>query len=116
MALVHDAGVIHCDLYLSNVMWKANINKSEVAIIIIDWDCAHCLIEGHFYPKVAEALKEHTPTCTAAFGRKFDERFIDVLFGELDDSDNEYWTDLASDNKSKVDSAYYDLFSFSQIP
>ena len=118
MALVHDAGVIHCDLYLSNVMWKSNNNNnnSEVAIIIIDWDCAHRLIEGHFYPKVAEAFKEHSPTRTAAFGRKFDDRFIDVLFGKLDESDNEYWTDLASDDKKKVDGAYFNLFSFSQMP
>lgn len=36
VALVQDAGVIHCDLYLSNVMWKANNYNSEVAIIIID--------------------------------------------------------------------------------
>jgi tRNA A-37 threonylcarbamoyl transferase component Bud32 len=78
IALVHDAGVIYCDLCLSNVMWKAN--NSEVAIIIIDWDCAHCLIEGRFYPKVVEALEEHIPTRTADFGRKFDERYIDVLF------------------------------------
>jgi Phosphotransferase enzyme family len=112
MALVHDAGVIHCDLYLSNVMWREN--NSEVAIIIIDWDCAHCLIEGRFYPKVVEALEEHVPTCTADFGRKFDERYIDVLFGKLDESDNKHWIDLASDDKKLIDDAYYDLFS--QMP
>jgi hypothetical protein len=47
-------------------MWKEN--NSEVAIIIIDWDCAHCLIEGRFYPKVVEALEEHIRTHTADFG------------------------------------------------
>jgi Phosphotransferase enzyme family len=112
MALVHDAGVIHCDLYLSNVMWKEN--NSEVAIIIIDWACAHCLVEGRFYPKAVEALVEHGPTRTADFGRKFDERYIDALLGKLDQTDNKHWIDLASDDKKLIDDAYYDLFS--QMP
>ena len=33
-----------------------------MAIIIIDWDCAHHLIEGRFYTKVVQALEEHIPT------------------------------------------------------
>lgn len=43
MKLVHDAGVAHIDLYLSNVMWRVNGNAVEVKII--DWDAAHFLDE-----------------------------------------------------------------------
>lgn len=110
MELVYDAGVIHCDLYLSNVMWRMN-ESDNIDIVIIDWDCAHCLIEGRFYPKVLEALAAHKPTRNAVFGRSFDERYIAVLSRELCESDKEMWIDLASGEKGKVDDAFYGLFS-----
>jgi hypothetical protein len=110
MKLVHDAGVIHCDLYLSNVMWRIN-ESDNIDIVIIDWDCAHCLIEGRFYPKVLEAQASHKPTRSAVFGRVFDERYIAVLSIELCESDREMWIDLASGEKEKVDDAFFGLFS-----
>jgi hypothetical protein len=109
MVLVHRAGVIHCDLYLSNVMWKKNVKR--VDIVIIDWDCAHCLIEGRFYPKVLEALENHKPTRSAPFGTSFDMRYVDVLDREFKESDGVYWTELASGVKENVDNAFYALFS-----
>lgn len=110
MKLVHDAGVIHCDLYLSNVMWTIN-ESDNIDIVIIDWDCAHCLIEGDFFSKVAEAFKEHIPTRSAVFGRAFDERYIAVLSIELCESDWEMWIHLASGEKETVDNAFFDLFN-----
>ena len=112
--LVHLAGVIHCDLYLSNVMWRKNDADERVDIVIIDWDCAHCLIEGKFYPKILQALKDHIPTRTAQFGITFDLRYLDVLGMEYDESDSESWTDLASGVKEKIDNAFFGLFC--QLP
>lgn len=75
---IHGAGVIHCDLYLSNVMWRMRTASSGnvVDIIIIDWDCAHCLIEGKFNLKVQEALQTHKPNRGAEFGTSFDDRYV----------------------------------------
>ena len=109
---IHGAGVIHCDLYLSNVMWRLSLPSSGkmVDIIIIDWDCAHCLMEGKFNPKVQEAFKTHKPNRGAEFGTSFDDRYVEVLYREYIDSEREYWGDLASGIKSRVDTAFYHLF------
>lgn len=88
MDLVHAAGVIHCDLYLSNVMWRKNeIVENRVDVVIIDWDCAHCLTERKFCRKIAEALERHKPTRAAVFGTTFDNKYIDVLFKNYVDAD-----------------------------
>ena len=112
--LVHRAGVIHCDLYLSNVMWKKSksttLGDNMIDVVIIDWDCAHCLIEGRFHPKVLEALQDHKPTRDAEFGTAFDDRYVEVLYREYDVSDSDYWKDLSSENKARIDDAFYALF------
>jgi len=36
----HAAGVVHYDLFLSNIMWR-EVSTSEVKIKVIDWDAAH---------------------------------------------------------------------------
>ena len=112
IALVHRAGVIHCDLYLSNVMWRKSAGSTElVDIIIIDWDCAHCIIEGRFHPKLWEALQNHQPSRGAEFGISFDNRYVNVLYREYDESERQYWIDLASGIKARIDTAFYALFS-----
>ena len=111
--MIHRAGVIHCDLYLSNVMWSlrsTTATQQMVDIVIIDWDCAHCVVEGAFYPKVREALQSHKPNRGAEFGTSFDDRYVGVLYREYIDSESDYWADLASGVKSKVDTAFYYLF------
>ena len=35
---VHDAGVIHVDLYPSNILWR--VDGTDVIIRIVDWDAA----------------------------------------------------------------------------
>ena len=109
---IHEAGVIHCDLYLSNVMWRMSLPSSGkvVDIIIIDWDCAHCLMEGKFNRRVQEALQTHKPNRGAEFGTSFDDRYVEVLYREYIDSESEYWGDLASGIKSRVDTAFHHLF------
>lgn len=110
---IHGAGVIHCDLYLSNVMWRLSTASSgkEVDIIIIDWDCAHCLMEGKFNLKVQDALQTHKPNRGAEFGTSFDDRYVEVLYREYIDTESEYWGDLASGIKPRVDTAFYYLLS-----
>ena len=36
----HRCGVVHCDFYLSNIMWKVD-NSGGMVVKIIDWDAAH---------------------------------------------------------------------------
>ena len=41
------AGVVHLDLYLSNIMWK-ELESGEIELKIIDWDAAHFITESLF--------------------------------------------------------------------
>jgi hypothetical protein len=112
MNLVHLAGVIHCDLYLSNVMWRKNKDDRDlVDIVIIDWDCAHCLSERKFSEQITAALKDHQYHHDANFGTSFDEKYISVLFIEYVEADRQKWTDLASNKKIAIDAAFYELFA-----
>jgi hypothetical protein len=40
---IHDAGVVHVDLYITNWMWKQI--DGEISIKVIDWDSAHAVDE-----------------------------------------------------------------------
>jgi serine/threonine protein kinase len=44
---IHMAGVVHLDLYLSNIMWK-ELESGEIELKIIDWDAAHFITESLF--------------------------------------------------------------------
>ena len=95
-------------------MWRKSAGSSStelVDIIIIDWDCAHCIIEGRFHPKLWEALQNHQPSRGAEFGISFDNRYVNVLYREYDESERQYWIDLASGIKARIDTAFYALFS-----
>lgn len=108
MDLVHTAGVIHCDLYLSNAMWRKNKTEENlVDVVIIDWDCAHCLTERKLCRKISEALERHKPTREATFGATFDNKYIDVLFKDYFEADEKLWTDFSTNEKSVVDKAFY---------
>ena len=41
------AGVVHLDLYLSNIMWR-ELESGEIELKIIDWDAAHFITESLF--------------------------------------------------------------------
>ena len=125
---VHDAGVIHCDLYPSNIMWKQQQQQLgggdggvHVVIRLIDWDCAHCLDEGSFKGQVMSRVDSHRPKAegeSARFDASYDWRYFAVYVGEImrdeEDEDGEeedaLWDDLASNNKAKIDNAYFKLF------
>jgi serine/threonine protein kinase len=47
ISAIHKAGVVHLDLYLSNIMWK-ELESGEIELKIIDWDAAHFITESLF--------------------------------------------------------------------
>jgi hypothetical protein len=79
IGLVHAAGVIHCDLCLSNILWKRD--RKSVSIIITGWERAHCLMEGRFHPKVQAALDSRIGPALrpAVFSRAFDHQCMQVI-------------------------------------
>ena len=78
---------------------------------IIDWDCAHCLAEGAFCPRIADALTNHTPTRSSNFCVQHDLSYIAVLEQRPGDGRDDLWAALASTQKSDVDNAFYRLFT-----
>lgn len=43
---LHAAGVVHGDLYPSNIMWKYDADEEAVRIVFIDWDSAFVAADG----------------------------------------------------------------------
>lgn len=114
VAAIHAAGVLHCDLYPSNIMWKSNTSEDGgMKIKIIDWDCAHCFAEGRFSPQVESALNNHAPTRRSRFGPEHDLRYLRVLEAQRrpDGAFDPYWKALASKKKGVIDRAFYKMFS-----
>lgn len=116
MGLVHDAGVIHCDLCVSNIMWKGERDgtngKIEVSIIITGWECAHYMMEGRFNLKVQAALNERVGAGigAAVFEKEFDDKYMQVLDMKYSKNEQSYWADMASENKKSIDEAFKYLF------
>ena len=105
---IHRAGVIHVDLYLSNVMWRFNAESNEVEIKIIDWDASHCLDEEKFVDKVHAGLIDYLGCEHVKFGVDHDLLYLAVL--DLDrDKYADQWQCLASNHKPDVDSAFREL-------
>jgi hypothetical protein len=126
--MVHSAGVLHCDLYPSNIMWKLSTSSSsassaaaaaispgaepqQILIKIIDWDCAHCLSEGEFHPNVARALSEHSLKRCPRFHVQHDIDYIDVLDRDVRNTEEKIWSNLASNDKRLIDDAFYRLYN-----
>lgn len=106
---IHKAGVIHVDLYLSNVMWLYNADTNMVEIKIIDWDSSHCLAEGKFVDNVEKLLIDYLGQIMHVhFGAAHDLIYLAVLSLEKDKY-SEQWQCLASNRKDLVDSAFREL-------
>jgi hypothetical protein len=106
---IHKAGVIHVDLYLSNVMWLVQEDGS-IDIKIIDWDAAHCLDEGRFVPTIELALEKYLGRGNVMFGRRHDQLYLSALSLSRDQFHDE-WTGLASNDKAAVNQSYRYLLS-----
>jgi hypothetical protein len=112
VAAVHDAGVIHCDLYLSNVMWRQE-EGGAISIKLIDWDASHRIEEGKFCPRAENRLEERFGV-SPHFGVEFDLEYLLVLEREYNQDEQNLWMDLGSTSKDIVDTAFYELFRLCQ--
>jgi len=111
MRLIHKAGVIHVDLYASNVMWRKESLSADgtevVSIKVIDWDAAHCIDEHCFSPKIQRMISENVyKGKQVSFGTAHDELYLAVYDMALEVQHHEHWIDLASGDKSKLDKAF----------
>ena len=109
-ALYHDAGVIHGDLYASNIMWKCT--DDIMYIKIVDWDGAHCKEELDFSTAARKSLEEYFKfsSTPVLFDENHDLLFVRV-FDEAITSENEHqWLSMASAEKAVIDAAFYSLF------
>jgi hypothetical protein len=108
--MLHEAGVLHGDLYFSNVMWKLESDET-VQVKIVDWDAAHCLNENDFVPKVRAKLVDYLGESNVQFGVRHDLLYLSVLDIDIDEANEGFWLSLASQVKNDIDQAYRSLLS-----
>ena len=111
LKLIHKAGVIHVDLYASNVMWMPEVDSRRLSIKIVDWDASHCLEEGDFSAKIKSLLKMRIYSGESCnFGVEHDLLYLRVYEMDVKVEDAWAWEDLASGVKGIIDTAYQHLF------
>lgn len=115
MALVHQAGVLHLDLYASNIMWKLNDTIDDVNAVvlkIVDWDVSHCIEEADYCPNIKRLLKNRVyANRSVEFGVNHDERYLQVYNMKISVDSIDHWHALASGNKHDIDSAFQTLMT-----
>jgi len=100
------AGVVHGDLYSSNVMYAID-NEGQMKIKIVDWDAAHCLEEGNFVEKVGDKLLAYFGDRKLVnLSTEHDKMYVDALKQEIGEDHGNVWEELASGDKRKIDSAF----------
>jgi serine/threonine protein kinase len=108
IGLVHRAGVIHVDLYASNIMWK--LEGDKVVIKIVDWDVSHCVDEKDFCPRIKALLADRVYAGQPVrFGEDHDNLYLSVFDMPLEERHFSYWAGLASGIKSTIDDAFQRL-------
>ena len=106
---IHDAGVLHCDLYPSNIMWRVTAHNG-VLIKIIDWDVAHCLSEINFSTNVKFAIESHNTVRSSNFGIQHDNDYIDALEYAIQESSDDLSKGIFSTVKAELDTAFFGFF------
>ena len=118
VSAVHNAGVIHSDLYPSNIMWRHE-EDGTISIKLIDWDASHRIEEGQFCPRAETRLRERFGG-NPCFSVDHDLRYLQVLKREYKPDEEDLWRGLSagqSDDLSSVqqkdiiDPAYFKLFA-----
>jgi hypothetical protein len=105
MSLIHDAGVIHVDLYASNVMWKEEHDRS-VTLKIVGWETSHSLLEGAFAPQVARRLASGMHSgVPVTFGVVYDMYFLNVYRQQVGKNES-LWLDMCTSETRKIDCAF----------
>jgi hypothetical protein len=113
--LVHAAGVVHSDLYASNIMWQEKDQRVELKII--DWDVAHCLDERCFSPQVESILRDRLQYSkikgneVVPLSEEHDLTYVRVYEMEVTEANTRLWQELASGSKSQVDAAFQNLMT-----
>ena len=111
--LMHIAGVVHGDLYFSNVMWRERNGRVEIKLI--DFDCSHLLSENDFVPQVRmrfEAYffklcgKDAGVNYIVEFNKEHDYKFVSIVELKVTELNACHWHELASNNKLQIDSAF----------
>jgi hypothetical protein len=108
---LHKAGVLHVDLFLSNIMFCRNDEATDVTIKIVDTDAMHCLDEEDFVPEVFRGLQYYWGSRKVEFGVQHDLLYTSVLRLPFESEDAQQWQDLASGKKRLIDSANRYLLS-----
>mmetsp|Transcript_9548 Transcript_9548/g.29081 ORF Transcript_9548/g.29081 Transcript_9548/m.29081 type:complete len:529 (-) Transcript_9548:151-1737(-) len=118
MKAIHDAGVVHLDLYPSNIMWREH--EGNIIIKIIDWDTAHFLNEAltpstqdrmndprnHYRRVLAGFPQGHQPATALAI---FDSSLVDLLESIDHHEKRDYWSDATVTKevmKKRLDGAF----------
>ena len=117
---MHAAGVLHCDLYFSNVMWRSTPEDS-VEIKLIDFDCSHLLSEHDFAPRVRKRFVEYFgQDCftdaseqrrRVVFDKSHDLTFVSIVELEVTTANTPAWHALASNHKQTIDPAFRSLLA-----
>ena len=106
--LMHsEAHILHCDLYLSNIMWRFT-EEGGMEIKLIDFDCNHRMIECDFTTEARARLTDFFGS-DVVFGVCHDLKYLSIL--ELDETpaNRLHWQNLASNNKALIDSSFRSL-------
>ena len=74
------------------------------------------MAEGSFCPRILQALNDHKPSRPASFSKEHDLRYIQTFAADVkvkveEEDLSDEWRALASNDKLKIDNAFYRLFS-----
>ena len=101
VAAIKQAGVVHLDLYPSNILWKIDYGVADVKII--DWDVSRLLSGKAFNPRIEAAILER-------FGHKTPIEDHDALYLSVYESSYVscpiQWDHISSGDKCRIDEAF----------
>lgn len=109
VARIHARGVVHMDLYPSNIMWRLNATSRSIDVKIIDWDAAHFVGEC-FTQEVLAALEKamwRTQLYLDVDGTRAVCEYDNVFVGIMHDNYRD--PSLRTDNKSELDQAFQQM-------
>jgi hypothetical protein len=103
---VHNAGVVHLDLYLSNVMWRQNAANTTIEVKIVDWDTCHRVDEPISDTAVSilqNGSRSHLVGDDCKTSKALDLWFCDIL------ERNSHHQTLKTTDKEQLDAGFFVL-------
>jgi hypothetical protein len=104
---IHDAGVVHVDLYFSNIMWRCDANGT-VLVKVIDWDSVHANGECLADTTRNRISKERLTLLGLDKAPMYAEPRLDLVFLEVLAKHCDA-VELQVDNKQALDKAFRHL-------